>query len=69
MKMRFLENMNQRVKKFGIVDVKLAQGAAMFFALIVAKLIPQIMDFSIWWFIVLLVLCAAKPFCVFWFKI
>ena len=65
--MGFFEDMDQRVKRFGIVDVKLAQGAAMFFALIIAKLIPQIMNINIWWFIALLVLCAAKPFYVFWF--
>jgi len=66
--MGFFEDMDQRVKKFGIVDVKLAQGAAMFFALIIAKLIPDIMDLSIWWFVALLVLCAIKPFYVFWIK-
>jgi len=68
MKMGLLEDMDKRVKKFGIIDVKLAQGAAMFVALIIAKLIPDIMDLSIWWFVVLLVLCAIKPFYVFWFK-
>ncbi len=66
--MGLLENMNRRVKKFGIIDVKLAQGAAMFFVLIIAKLIPDIMDLSIWWFVGLLVLCAIKPFYVFWFE-
>ncbi|MFB0524103.1 MAG: hypothetical protein ACETVZ_01080 [Phycisphaerae bacterium] len=66
--MGLLEYMDQRVKRFSLIDIKLAQGAAMFLALIVAKLIPQIMDISIWWFVVLLVLCAAKPFCVFWFE-
>jgi len=40
----------------------------MFFVLIIAKLIPDIMNISIWWFVALLVLCAAKPFYVFWFK-
>ncbi|MBI4721516.1 MAG: hypothetical protein HY769_00685 [Candidatus Stahlbacteria bacterium] len=62
------ENMNKRVKKLSILDVKLAQGAAMFAALIVAKLIPQIMDISIWWFVVLLVVCIIKPFYVFYIK-
>lgn len=66
--MGLLEDMDKRVKKFGIIDVKLAQGAAMFATLIVAKLIPQIMDLSIWWFVLLLVICAIKPFYVFWFK-
>lgn len=66
--MGLLEDMNQRVKRFGIVDVKLAQGAAMFFVLVIAKLIPQIMDLSIWWFVGLLVICAIRPFYVFWIK-
>ncbi|OHB82865.1 MAG: hypothetical protein A2Z38_05385 [Planctomycetes bacterium RBG_19FT_COMBO_48_8] len=64
--MGFLEDMNQRVKKFDLVDVKLAQSAAAFFALIIAKLLPDIMDLSIWWFVVLLVVCAIRPFYVFW---
>ena len=66
--MGILENMNERVKKFGILDVKLAQGIAIFVALIVAKLIPEIMDINIWWFVALLVICAIKPLYVFWIK-
>jgi len=65
--MGLLEDMNQRVKKFDLVDVKLAQGAAMFFALVIAKLIPDVMDLSIWWFVAMLVVCAIRPFYVFWF--
>jgi len=66
--MGILENMNKRVKKFSILDVKLAQGAAIFGVLIVAKLIPQIMDINIWWFVTLLVICVIKPFYVFFIK-
>jgi len=65
--MGFLENMDQRVKKFGIVDLKLVQGAAMFFALIIAKLIPGIMEVSVFWFVVVLIGCAIRPVYVFWF--
>ena len=64
--MGLLEDMTRRVRRFDIIDVKLAQSVAFFLALIIAKLIPDIMDISIWWFIVLLILCAIKPFCVFW---
>lgn len=66
--MVFLENMSKRAKKFSIIDIKLAQWAAMFVVLIVVKLIPQIMDINIWWFVVLLVICAIKPLYVFWIK-
>ena len=65
--MGLLEDMNQRAKKLGIIDLKLAQGAAMFFALVIAKLIPDVMDLSVWWFVVLVVTCAIRPFYVFWF--
>jgi hypothetical protein len=66
--MGLLGGMNQRAKKLGIIDLKLAQGAAMFFALVIAKLIPSITDLSIWWFVGLLVICAARPIYVFWIK-
>ena len=68
MKMGLSEEMTQRVKKLDIIDVNLAQVAAMFSTLIIAKLIPDIMDVSIWWFAALLIICAIKPFYVFWFK-
>ena len=66
--MGFISNMNQRVKKLNIFDVKLAQGAAMCVMLIIAKLIPQIMEISIWWFVVLLVLCGIRPMYTFFIK-
>ena len=66
MKMGLIENINQRAKKLGIIDLNLAQGAAMFFTLIIAKLIPGIMDLSIWWFVALLIICEVRPFYVFW---
>jgi hypothetical protein len=49
--MGILESMDKRTKKFGILDLELAQGATMFFALIVAKLMPRIMEISIWDFV------------------
>ena len=63
--MGLLEELDRRVRKFSFIDVKLAQGAAMFGALIIAKIIPDIMDLSIWWFIALLIICAMKPAAVF----
>ncbi|UCE19034.1 MAG: hypothetical protein JSV84_01420 [Gemmatimonadota bacterium] len=55
------ESINLRVRKLGLVDVKLAQGCAIFLTLIIVKLLPEIMNISIWWFIGLLFLCAIKP--------
>ena len=66
--MKLWEEMDRRIKKFGIIDEKLAQAAAISFALIIVKLKPQIMDLSIWWFVGLLIVCAIKPLYVFYFK-
>ena len=55
-KMGLLDDMTQRVRKFDIIDVKLAQLCAFFLALVLAKIIPDIMDISVWWFIVLAIL-------------
>ena len=66
--MKIIDDMNNRVKKLNIFDIKLIQGCAMFAVLIIVKLIPQIMTINIWWFVVLLVLCAIRPLYVFYFK-
>ncbi len=66
--MKMIDNLNQRVKKLTIFDIKLAQTAAMFFALIVVKFFPQIMKINIWWFVVLGILVAIKPGYAFWIK-
>jgi hypothetical protein len=57
---------DERARRLGILDTKLAQAAAIFFALIVVKLVPQIMDVSVWWFVLLAVLCAIKPLIAFY---
>ena len=64
--MGFIESMNERVRRLGILDMKLAQGAAIFFALIIVKLVPEIMNTSVWWFVALAALCAVRPIRVFY---
>lgn len=66
--MDFLENINERVKRFNIIDIKLVQCTAIFAMLIIVKFIPKIMDINIWWFVALLVLCAIKPLYVMYIK-
>lgn len=55
------ENMDERARRLGVLDTKLAQGAAIFFALIVVKLVPEILEVSVWWFVALGIACAIKP--------
>lgn len=66
--MSVIDYWNRKVKKFTIFDVKLAQGAAMAFILIIVKFIPQIMSLSIWWFVAFAVVCALRPAYAMWVK-
>ncbi len=66
--MSVIDYWNRKVKKFTIFDVKLIQGAAMAFALIIVKFFPQIMSLSIWWFVAFAVVCAVRPAYAMWFK-
>ncbi|MCK4237200.1 MAG: hypothetical protein KAX38_08780 [Candidatus Krumholzibacteria bacterium] len=66
--MEILKYWDKRVKNFGIIDLKLVQGTTIFLALIVVKLIPDIMNVNIWWFVALFFICVIKPFYVFFIK-
>jgi len=66
--MSLWEEMDKRIKRFTIIDEKLAQFAAIFFALIIVKKYPNLLDHSYWWFVALLILTAIKPIYVFYRK-
>ncbi len=59
--MFLIEFFNNRVKRFTIFDIKLIQGIGMGVALIIAKLYPPVMDVSVWWFVLFLILCTVRP--------
>ena len=63
-----IEYWNRKVKTFTIFDVKLAQGAAMAFVLIIVKFFPEIMSLSVWWCVTFAVVCALRPVYAMWFK-
>ena len=66
--MEFIHSMNQRVKKIGIFDLILVKISNWFFALIVLKLIPGILNVNTGWLVVLIVLFSLKPFYAAWIK-
>ena len=66
--MKLIDYFNEGVKKFSVFDVKLAQIAAMCLILVVAKLVPEIMNVHVGWFITLLILSALKPCYVMFLK-
>jgi hypothetical protein len=65
---RWINYWNRKVKKFGILEVKMVQGAAIGATLIVVKLFPQILELSLWWFVALVVICALEVHYVLWLK-
>lgn len=63
--MSLWEYFDSRANRFGIVDTKLAQGAAMFLALVIVKLVPEILNVNVWWFVGLGIACGIRPILVF----
>lgn len=66
--MSWIDYWNRKVKGFTIFDVKLAQGAAMGFMLLIVKLFPQLMSLSVWWFVAFAAICALRPAYIVWAK-
>ena len=57
---------DKRARRLGILDTKLAQASAICFAFVIAKLVPEIMELSTWWFVLAAILCAIKPLITFY---
>lgn len=53
--------LDEGVKRLDFIDIKLLQGAAVFLALVIAKLVPEILTVNVWWFAGLSLACAIKP--------
>ena len=60
--------LNERVKKLNLADIKLVKLAVFFATIIVVKLFPQLLNIDYLVLIVLMIVCAAKPFYTFWIQ-
>ncbi|MHC4141703.1 MAG: hypothetical protein ACYSUF_07430 [Planctomycetota bacterium] len=59
--MTLWQEFDSRARRFGIVDLKLAQAAAFFLALILVEVVPVLASVSVWWYVALCLACAVKP--------
>ena len=59
---------NEKVKKLTFVDVKLVAFVGICIGLILAKLIPDVLRLSIWWFVAIGVLFLLRVYYVILFK-
>jgi len=64
-KIGFIHWTNERAHRFTAIDLKLVQFMGIFVALIIVKIIPDIMRINIWWFVGLFVLFSIRPIYVF----
>ncbi len=64
----WIDYWNRMVKRFTIFDVKLAQIWAAAWTLALVRIVPQIMQVSVWWFVLLAALCAPRLFYVGFYK-
>jgi hypothetical protein len=62
------EKMNERMKNMTVIDIGLIKWTAFFFAIIIGKLFPQLMNISYPILIVLVMGCGARPLYKFWIK-
>jgi hypothetical protein len=61
-------NLNERVKKLTVVDIGLTKLSVFFFAIIIVKLFPQLLNLSYLLLIILVIVLGAKPLYAFWQK-
>ncbi len=66
--MELIKYFNSRIKLFSILDIKLAQLAAMFVMIILIKLIPQIKSLSYRHYIIGAIISGIRPLYVVFFK-
>ena len=66
--MDLFDSMNQRVSKLNLFDIQLIKAGNWFFALIIVKLIPDIMNINVAWFVLLLMLFSIKPIYARWIR-
>lgn len=59
---------NEKVKKLTFVDVKLVAFIGICIGLILAKLIPDVLNLSLWWFVAIGVLFLLRVYYVILFK-
>jgi hypothetical protein len=66
--MSLIRFFDKRVRRLTIWDIKLAQGCAMLLAVIIVKLIPDILRIDFAWMIALTIILAIRPMYAFFFK-
>jgi len=60
--------MNERMKNMTVIDIGLVKWSSFFFAIIIVKLFPQLLNINYAVLIALVLVCGIKPLYKFWIK-
>lgn len=66
--MGWIDFWNEKIKQFSIWDMKLVQIWTAAWILLIVKLIPRILQPSIWWFVAVIGLCGLRFFYIIFFR-
>lgn len=58
---------NEKIKKMTVIDIGLVKWSAFFFAIIIVKIFPQLLNIDYWVLIILVLACGMRPLYKFWF--
>ena len=53
--------MNKKIKKFDMWDISAIKLSTIFFALLIAKFFPEILNFDWYWYVILMIFVAFRP--------
>ena len=62
------KGVNEKVKKLSLVDLKLIKLAVFFATILIVKIFPKLLEINARLLIILVIVCAIKPFYTFWIK-
>ena len=66
--MGVIQSLNERKNNLSVWDIGLIKWSVFCGTIVIVKLIPAILNISIWVFVILTILLVSKPLYVFWFK-
>jgi hypothetical protein len=63
-----LEKLNERIKRLTVIDIGLTKWSVFFATIIIVKIFPQLLNMGYPILVTLMLIMAAKPIYVIWFK-
>jgi hypothetical protein len=59
---------NSKIRKMDWIDVGLVKFSSILFGILLAIFFPVLLDINIWWYVIAILILAARPFCRIYLK-